>query len=195
MILMLLAISAFLTGSIPVGLIVARSKGIDIRTKGSGNIGATNILRNIGKKEALITLIGDISKGVIPVLVAWKFFPDDTRVGIIGLSAIAGHDFSIFLKFRGGKGVATSLGVLLAYSPFAALATAAIWIIVLVISKISSLSAILAFLLLPLTIFIIDNTEGKFLISLIIAALIIIKHKDNIKRLINGEESRMVRKS
>ncbi|HDO21828.1 MAG TPA: glycerol-3-phosphate 1-O-acyltransferase [Nitrospirae bacterium] len=193
--LMLLAISAFLTGSIPVGLIVARSKGIDIRTKGSGNIGATNILRNIGKKEALITLIGDISKGVIPVLVAWKFFPDDTRVGIIGLSAIAGHDFSIFLKFRGGKGVATSLGVLLAYSPFAALATAAIWIIVLVISKISSLSAILAFLLLPLTIFIIDNTEGKFLISLIIAALIIIKHKDNIKRLINGEESRMVRKS
>ncbi len=187
--LLLTSIMSFLLGSVPVGLLVAKIKGVDIRTKGSGNIGATNVMRTVGKKEALITLAGDILKGVVPVFVAWKLFPDTIRVGIVGLAAIAGHDFSIFLKFRGGKGVATSLGVLLAYSPEAALITLVVWVAVFLITKISSLSAILAFVLLPLNTFLIDNSEGKFLISLIITTLIVIKHKDNIKRLISGEES------
>ncbi|MEE9523260.1 MAG: glycerol-3-phosphate 1-O-acyltransferase PlsY [Thermodesulfovibrionales bacterium] len=193
--LALLVIVSFMTGSIPVGLLVAKEKGVDIRKMGSGNIGATNVMRTVGKREALITLIGDILKGIIPVLLAWRFFPDNIRVGIVGLAAIAGHNFSVFLKFRGGKGVATSLGVLLAFSPISALFTIAVWISVFSITKISSLSALFAFILLPLNIYLIDNSEGKFLISLIITVLIVIKHKDNIIRLMHGDESRMGQKA
>jgi glycerol-3-phosphate acyltransferase PlsY len=195
MILALLVIVSFLIGSIPVGLLVARSKGVDIRNLGSGNIGATNVMRTVGKREALTTLLGDIIKGIIPVLIAWKLFPDNIRIGIVGLAAIAGHNFSIFLKFRGGKGVATSLGVLLAFSPISALFTIAVWISVFSITKISSLSALFAFILLPLNIYLIDNSEGKFLISLIITFLIMIKHKDNIIRLMHGDESRIGQKA
>ncbi len=193
--LALLVIVSFMTGSIPVGLLVAKEKGVDIRKMGSGNIGATNVMRTVGKREALITLIGDILKGIIPVLLAWRFFPDNIRVGIVGLAAIAGHNFSVFLKCRGGKGVATSLGVLLAFSPISALFTIAVWISVFSITKISSLSALFAFILLPLNIYLIDNSEGKFLISLIITVLIVIKHKENIIRLMSGDESRMGQKA
>lgn len=195
MILVFCIICAFLLGSIPVGLLVAREKGIDIRKMGSGNIGATNVMRTIGKREAIITLSGDILKGAIPVLLAWKIFPDNIRVGMVGLAAIAGHDFSVFLRFKGGKGVATSLGVLLAFSPISALITITVWISVFLITKISSLSALFAFILLPVNIYLIDNTEGKFLISLIITVLIVVKHKDNIVRLMHGDESRVGQKA
>lgn len=187
--LLYLSIASFLLGSIPVGLIVAKAKGIDIRERGSGNIGATNVMRTVGKQEALITLGGDILKGTIPVFIAWRLLPDTVSVGIVGLAAIAGHDFSVFLRFRGGKGVATSIGVLAAFSPETALITVVVWIAVFMITKISSLSALIAFSLLPLNTLLIDNAEGKFLISLIITTLIVIKHRDNIKRLISGEES------
>ncbi len=193
--LLLLLIVSFLIGSVPVGLLVAKEKGVDIRKMGSGNIGATNVMRTLGKREAFITLIGDILKGVIPVLLALKFFPDNIRVGMVGLAAIAGHDFSIFLKFKGGKGVATSLGVLLAFSPVSALFTIAVWVSVFSITRISSLSALFAFILLPVNIYLIDNSEGKFLISLIITVLIVIKHKDNIIRLMHGDESRIGQKA
>jgi glycerol-3-phosphate acyltransferase PlsY len=195
MMLVLLIIGSFLIGSVPVGLLVAKEKGIDIRKMGSGNIGATNVMRTIGKREALITLTGDILKGVIPVLLALKIFPDNIRVGLIGLAAIAGHDFSVFLRFKGGKGVATSLGVLLVFSPVSALFTIAVWISVFFITKISSLSALFAFILLPVNIYLIDNSEGKFLIALIITVLIVIKHKDNIVRLMHGDESRIGQKA
>lgn len=187
--LLLMSIFSFLLGSIPVGLMVAKSKGIDIRKRGSGNIGATNVMRTVGKKEALATLAGDILKGVIPVFVAWQILHDTLMVGIVGLAAIAGHDFSVFLKFKGGKGVATSVGVLAAYSPETAFITVLVWLAVFIVTKISSLSALLAFILLPLNTYLIDNSEGKFLISLIITTLIVIKHRGNIKRLISGEES------
>lgn len=189
--LLFLSIAAFLIGSVPVGLVVSKAKGVDPRKKGSGNIGATNVLRSVGKKEALITLIGDMSKGAVPVALAWKLFPGDIGIGIVGLSAIAGHDFSIFLKFRGGKGVATSLGVLLAYTPAIGLATVALWIGVFIITRYSSLSAIVAFLLLPVTTWIIDGSEGKLAVSVLITVLIIVKHTSNIKNFIKGEESKV----
>jgi glycerol-3-phosphate acyltransferase PlsY len=185
----ILCVASFLLGSIPVGLIIAKARGIDIRKRGSGNIGATNVMRTVGKKEALMTLIGDILKGFVPVLVAWNVVSNTLLVGVVGIAAVSGHIFSVFLKFRGGKGVATSLGVLLAYSPVTALITIAIWITVFLITKISSLSALIAFIMLPVITFLINHGEGKFLISLIITILVVIKHKDNIRRLFSGNES------
>ncbi|UCG78001.1 MAG: glycerol-3-phosphate 1-O-acyltransferase PlsY [Nitrospirota bacterium] len=187
----LFMVISFIIGSVPVGLLIANAKGVDIRKVGSGNIGATNILRSVGKKEALATLLGDMAKGLIPVLIARELYPDSLKVGLVGIAAIVGHDFSIFLKLKGGKGVATSLGVILAYSPLVALITIVVWISVFIISRISSLSALIAFILLPANTYLIDNAEGKFLISLMVCLLIIVKHKDNIMRLLRGEESRV----
>ncbi len=178
-------------GSIPVGLIVAMSRGVDLRRVGSGNIGATNVLRAIGKGPAIVTLTGDILKGFIPVIISSLILDAPLYVGMIGLSAIIGHDFSIFLRFRGGKGVATSIGVLMAYSSVVALLTILIWIITVFMSRYSSLGAIVSFLILPLNIYIFDYTYERFIISAIITLLILFKHRDNIKRLLSGTEPRV----
>jgi len=195
MMVSIFALSAFLLGSVPVGLLVSRARGIDIRKHGSGNIGATNVLRTVGKKEALFTLVGDIMKGFVPVIAARLVLDDLFSAGLVGLAAIAGHDFSIFLKLRGGKGVATSIGVLLAYAPVAGVTVVAIWVLTFYISRISSLSALVAFVCLPVISFFIDNSEGKFLISCIITALIVLRHRGNIRRLLSGEEGGMGRKA
>ena len=125
-----LIIVSFLTGSIPFGIIVARIKGVDLKKVGSGNIGATNVLRSMGKSPAALTLLGDILKGTLAVALGRHFGVGAWYEGLIGISAILGHNFSVFLNFRGGKGVATSLGVLLIYSPLAALCTIVIWLAV-----------------------------------------------------------------
>lgn len=195
MIVTFLVLAAFLLGSVPVGLVIAKLKGVDIRKTGSGNIGATNVLRSIGKKEAGATLLGDIAKGAIPVFIAQGMFGSDLRTGFVGLAAVAGHVFSVFLRFRGGKGVATSLGVLAVYAPRAGLITVALWLVTFAISRVSSLSAIVAFLLLPLTTWLVESAQEKALVTLLMSVLIIIRHKDNIKRLLKGEESRVRERS
>ena len=209
-----LLFAAFLFGSIPTGYVIAMIKGVDLRKVGSGNIGATNVLRAMGKGAAIITLAGDVLKGVIPVLAVRYFYPNtgiqfsgqlvsiplqitDTRVafeGVIGLAAILGHNFSIFLKFKGGKGVATSLGVALALSPHAALMAATAWLLTFRISGYSSLSGLVAFALFPFCIYIIDYSAEKIAIAVIIMALIFITHRGNIKRLITGKENKFMRK-
>lgn len=210
---LLIFVLSFLIGSIPTGLIVSRAKGIDIRKFGSGNIGATNVLRVIGKEAALITLSGDILKGILPValmpfmlkslghsdvmLQFVGFGVDHTASsfsvlqGLAGLGAILGHNYSVFLNFRGGKGVATSLGVLLAYVPHAGLMTVTTWLLTARWSKISSLSALTAFALSPLFVYIIDPKAEKIGYAVVIAILIFLRHKDNIKRLIDGTEDRI----
>jgi len=204
---------SFLLGSVPTGALIARAKGVDLRKVGSGNIGATNVLRALGKEAALITLLGDIAKGVIPVLIARHLFSDADILlsrfaeldhfltkplilieGIVGLSAILGHNFSVFLKFKGGKGVATSLGVILALSPHVALITVTIWMFTLARSGYSSLSALVSFGVLPLTIYIADRSTEKIIIVVVIAVLIFVRHIPNIKRLINGTENRIFKK-
>jgi len=204
-----LLVGAFFIGSIPTGMLLAATKGIDLRKVGSGNIGATNVLRAMGKEAALITLAGDMAKGFIPILVVRYFFPEtgiqfsalasmpfqisNTHVafeGAMGLAAILGHNFSIFLKFRGGKGVATSLGVALALSPHAALLAATAWLLTFRFSGYSSLSALVAFGAFPFCISIIDYSDEKIAVACIIAVLILISHRANIKRLIAGTESR-----
>ncbi|MBF0515766.1 MAG: glycerol-3-phosphate 1-O-acyltransferase PlsY [Nitrospirae bacterium] len=187
--IVLYMIGAFVLGSIPFGLIVAKVKGIDIRKSGSGNIGATNVLRSVGKLAAVFTLAGDMSKGVLAIIIARHLSLGETAVGLIGIFAILGHDFSLFSRFKGGKGVATSLGVLLVYSPVIGILTAAIWIIALSIWKYSSLSAIIAFCFLPLNVYWFDYAQNKLVYGLIIMLLIVYKHRGNIERLINGTEA------
>lgn len=211
--LIFLFILSFLIGSIPTGMIVAKTKGINLREIGSGNIGATNVLRAMGKEAAIITLLGDIAKGIIPVIIARHLLSNmdiqtthfagiDAYItkplilveGIAGLFAILGHNYSIFLRFKGGKGVATSLGVILAVSPHVAVITVTFWLFTLARSGYSSLSSLISFSVLPLAIFIVDRSNEKLIIAAVIALLIFLRHIPNIKRLINGTENRIFKK-
>ncbi len=211
-----IAIVSFLIGSIPTGLIISRAKGVDIRKIGSGNIGATNVLRALGKEAALITLAGDITKGIIPVAltpfvidhlgVQYKFY-DIQLLGIVftgntilllqalaGLSAVLGHNFSVFLNFHGGKGVATSIGIMLAVSPHAGLMVVTAWLMTASWTRFSSLSALVAFGLSPLFVYAIDPVTEKIGLAVILAVLIFLRHKGNIGRLLRGEEDRIGKK-
>lgn len=186
----LLIICAFVMGSIPVGVIVAKTKGIDLKKIGSGNIGATNVLRSLGKGPAALTLFGDILKGTLAVALGKYFGLGTFYQGLIGLSAILGHNFSLFLGFRGGKGVATSLGVFLLYSPQTALITFIIWVVVVLTTKYSSLGALISFGLLPLTIILLDGKD-KLPVAVLVTLFILIRHTDNIRRLIKGTERKI----
>jgi glycerol-3-phosphate acyltransferase PlsY len=181
---------AFLIGSIPFGIIIAKAKGVDLKKVGSGNIGATNVLRSIGKYPALLTLLGDVLKGTAAVALGRYFGSGPVFEGLVGFCAILGHNFSLFLGFKGGKGVATSFGVLSIYSPQTALFTFIIWIIVVMATKYSSLGALVAFGLLPLSILFFDHND-KIIIAVLITILIFMRHKDNIKRLLSGTERKM----
>jgi len=186
----LLIICAFVMGSIPVGVIVAKTKGIDLKKIGSGNIGATNVLRSLGKGPAALTLFGDMLKGTLAVALGKYFGLGTFHQGLIGFSAILGHNFSLFLGFRGGKGVATSLGVFLLYSPQTALITFIIWIVVVLTTKYSSLGALISFGLLPLTIILLDSRD-KLPVAVLVTLFILIRHTDNIRRLIKGTERKI----
>ncbi|MGQ9570390.1 MAG: glycerol-3-phosphate 1-O-acyltransferase PlsY [Thermodesulfovibrionales bacterium] len=186
-----LIIFAFLLGSIPIGVILARMKGVDLKKVGSGNIGATNVLRSIGRYPAILTLIGDMLKGTLAAVTGWYFDVGILYEGIIGLFAILGHNFSFFLGFKGGKGVATSIGVLLFYSPYPALITCIIWLVVVIRTKYSSLGALISFGLLPLLIYIIDFSKEKLFVAFLITVFIVIRHKNNIQRLMKGTERKI----
>ncbi|MFO0754184.1 MAG: glycerol-3-phosphate 1-O-acyltransferase PlsY [Thermodesulfovibrionales bacterium] len=210
--ILLLVYTAFLIGSIPTGLLLARGKGVDLKKVGSGNIGATNVMRAMGKGAALLTLIGDMAKGALPLLLFRALlhagftirFPGflaalsiDPRVaaeGLLGLSAILGHIFSIFLKGKGGKGVATSLGVLLVFSPFVALFSIAIWLLTAKATRYSSLSALAAFGLLPFSFLALDPSPEKIATGAAITVVIFLKHRENIRRLLAGTESKIGQK-
>jgi glycerol-3-phosphate acyltransferase PlsY len=185
-----LFVIGFTFGSIPFGIIVARAKGVDLKKVGSRNIGATNVLRSLGKWPAVVTLLGDMLKGTVAVALARYLEVGPFFEGLAGFSAILGHNYSIFLGFRGGKGVATSLGVLAIYAPFPFLATVIIWLVVVIFSKISSMGALIAFGLMPLNVFLFDQKE-KLFVSLLITAVIFLRHRDNIRRLLNGTERRI----
>lgn len=185
-----LFVIGFTFGSIPFGIIVARARGVDLKKVGSRNIGATNVLRSLGKWPAVVTLLGDMLKGTVAVALARYLEVGPFFEGLAGFSAILGHNYSIFLGFRGGKGVATSLGVLAIYAPFPFLVTVIIWLVVVIFSKISSMGALIAFGLMPLNVFLFDQQE-KLLVSLLITAVIFLRHRDNIRRLLNGTERRI----
>lgn len=190
----LFCIFAFLVGSIPWGYLIGKLKGVDLRRVGSGNIGATNVLRTVGKKEALLTLILDLSKGTVPVLLFRAIYPNEESLffaGIVGISAILGHCYSPWLKFKGGKGVATSLGVLLAYVPLAGVITIILWILTYKLSKISSLSALVSFTILPGVVIILGYPMEILSLIILITVIIYLRHRENISRLIQGKEQKI----
>jgi glycerol-3-phosphate acyltransferase PlsY len=186
----LLIIAAYLLGSVPTGLLLGKALGVDIRTSGSGNIGATNVYRTLGRRVGGITLIGDCLKGLIPVLAAlWLDLPD-IWVAAAGLAAFLGHVYTVFLYFKGGKGVATALGVFLGTSPLAVLIAFAIFAIILWKWRYVSLASIIAAGAMPLIVAIIDRRPLIIVMTLLIAALVIWKHSGNIARLRAGTENK-----
>lgn len=186
----ILSVAAFVIGSIPSGLIIARLRGVDLKAAGSGNIGATNVLRTTGKWPALLTLLGDIAKGSLPVVAARYLALGESATGIIGLCAVMGHNFSIFLKGKGGKGVATSIGVLLIYAPKTCIVTIIIWLMTVLASRYSSLGALVAFGSMPFVMATLDTRE-KLPAAAVMSAMLFIRHKDNIVRLLRGTEGRI----
>lgn len=190
-ILYLLIPIAYIIGSIPFGILVAKAKGIDLQSVGSRNIGATNVLRTAGKLPAVLTVLGDSLKGAVLVMLCRVMNGGELLEGMTGISAILGHLYSIFLSFKGGKGVATSFGVLIAYSPLPALISIIVWILTALLTRYSSLAAITTFVSLPLVFILFNASEIKISFAVVLAILIILKHRDNIKRLLNGTETKI----
>ena len=182
----------YLLGSVPFGLILTRLAGTeDLRSIGSGNIGATNVLRTGRKGLAAATLLLDALKGTAAVLIGAQFGP--AAAGIAGLGAFLGHLYPVWLKFKGGKGVSTYLGVLLGLLPVAALIFAVVWLATAFISRYSSLAALVASVAAPLAAFWLGHSHTAILVALL-AVLVIWKHLANIKRLIAGTESKIGQK-
>jgi acyl phosphate:glycerol-3-phosphate acyltransferase len=181
---------AYLLGSIPTGLLLGKAYGIDVRKEGSGNIGATNLYRTLGRKIGVITLIGDCLKGLAPVLVARACGLDVDQVALVGLMAFCGHVFSVFLRFKGGKGVATALGVFLALSPLAVAIAVAVFALLLLKWRYVSLGSVSAAAVMPLALFLLGGGRVLLLVTAFIALIVIFKHRENIKRLVAGTESR-----
>ncbi len=187
----ILTLGAYLVGSVPTGLLLARAiGGVDIRTAGSGNIGATNVYRTLGRTVGVLTLVGDCLKGLLPVVFAQKMGLPVEWVAVIGAAAFLGHVYTIFLGFKGGKGVATALGVFLAIAPLAVLCALAVFIIVILKWRYVSLASISAAAAMPVFIILLGKHPSVIAMTLMIAALVIYKHRDNIDRLRNGTESK-----
>ncbi len=188
----ILIIAAYILGSIPFGIICARLfGGVDPRTTGSRNIGATNVRRSAGKTAAACTLILDILKGALPVLTARAFGLPYGVIAIIGSAAFLGHLYPVFLGFKGGKGVATACGVMFVISPIATAIALCIFIIVVALKKYVSLASIAAALSMPLSLYLL-RTPGDYIgLGLFIAFFIILKHKANIIRLLSGVENKI----
>jgi acyl phosphate:glycerol-3-phosphate acyltransferase len=186
-----LLVAAFAVGSFPTGIIVARLRGVDLRKVGSGNIGATNVGRAMGKTWAALVLVVDALKGYGPTALAAHLGVPPLAVAAVAITAVLGHMFSIFLKGRGGKGVATSLGAALALAPLAALACAAVYAVVFALVRISSVGSLSAVLAFPAALALLgDRQPPHYAFAAVMAILVIARHKDNIRRLARGEEHR-----
>jgi acyl phosphate:glycerol-3-phosphate acyltransferase len=190
-------ILAYLIGSLETAVILSKIfKFPDPRTQGSHSAGATNVLRTAGKNQALMTLIGDVLKGVVAVLIAYLFHAQPFFLAMAALAAVVGHIFPCFFQFRGGKGVATALGGILMLAPFIAVLLAILWLVVVFTTRYVSLASMFAAAAAPIFILIFSSLRLSFFLPiLIMASLIIWKHKDNIRRLRMGTESKVTLKS
>ncbi|MDD2903327.1 MAG: glycerol-3-phosphate 1-O-acyltransferase PlsY [Syntrophales bacterium] len=188
---------AYLLGSIPFGLVVSRwLGGPDPRSMGSGNLGAANLYRLLGLKGGALTFLGDALKGALPVLLA-LFSPGpqgawrDAAVAVVGGAAVLGHVFPLYLKFKGGKGVATAFGVVAALSPWAALTLVLVYILALAQTRIFSLSALICAWLLPVVMGLFAASKAYLLLAGFLSGLVLICHRENLERLFKGEEPRI----
>ena len=186
---MLALLLGYALGSVPFGLLLTRAFGAgDLRSIGSGNIGATNVLRTGRKGLAGATLILDLCKGLIAVMLAWRWFPD--VVGLAALGAFLGHCFPVWLKFRGGKGVATLMGVSLGLAWPIGVAYAVTWLLLLAITRVSSLAGMCAAIAAPVTAYMIGQHQLAIVLA-VMAALVLFLHRANIARLQAGTEPRL----
>ncbi len=188
----ILPVLAYLFGSISSAIVVAKALGLpDPRTTGSGNPGATNILRSGGKAAAAVTLLGDVLKGVIPVLLARSVTDDALILALVAAMAYLGHLFPLFFGFRGGKGVATAFGVYLALNPWMGLALVVTWMVTVLVSRYSSLAALVTAALSPLFAWQLLPGTPYTLMSVVLAALLFWRHRGNIQRLAAGQEDKI----
>jgi glycerol-3-phosphate acyltransferase PlsY len=182
----------YVSGSIPFGLLIAKaSKGVDVRGIGSGNIGATNVLRAAGKGAAALTLALDMLKGWAPVALGRIVGASDALVAGVALAAFLGHLYPVFLRFRGGKGLATFLGVLLALLPKVAFLVAGVWLLVAAVFRYSSLAALVAAAASPLLVWLLDGRRGFVALAVVLSGFILMRHRENMRRLLAGEERRI----
>jgi len=189
-----LTLLAYFLGSIPFGLVVSRGLGgPDPRGSGSGNLGTANLYRLLGLKAAVLTFLGDVLKGALPVLLAgfwlaplgaWR----ESAVAVVGGAAVLGHVFPIYLKFRGGKGVATTFGVVAVLAPGAAFNLVLVYIMALAWTRIFSLSALICAWLLPLAMGLFSDSKAYLLLAGVLSGLVLVCHRENLERLVKGEE-------
>ena len=192
MVTVLLAIAGYALGSIPTGLLVARwQRGVDIRQHGSGNIGMTNVLRAVGKGAAALTLLGDLLKGLVPVLLACTWLISPWGIALVALATIIGHLYPMFAGFRGGKGVATALGASIPLLPVPLIAALIVWTACLAIRRQVSLGSLAAATALPIAAWLWGAPAAYVIYALLAAALIWYRHKENIRRLLAGTEPRI----
>jgi acyl phosphate:glycerol-3-phosphate acyltransferase len=185
-------LAAYLIGAIPVGYVVARLRGgVDIRRAGSGNIGATNVLRTLGKGPAIATLLGDILKGFAAVSVARAADASPAWAAAGAVLAIVGNCWPVFLRFRGGKGVATGFGAFLALAPWATGPVVLVWVLVVATFRYISLGSVMACLCLPLGVAVLGYPWAYTAAAVIAAIIIIYRHRENLGRLLSGSESRL----
>jgi glycerol-3-phosphate acyltransferase PlsY len=189
MVTILLVALGYVLGSIPTGLLVARwQKGVDIRLHGSGNIGMTNVLRAVGKGAAALTLVGDLVKGLLPVLLARTWLTSPWAIGLVALAAVIGHLYPVFAGFHGGKGVATTLGASLPLLPGPLLIAFLVFATCVALRRQVSLGSLAAAAALPIAAFVWGSPAAYVLYALVAATLIWYRHRENIQRLLAGTE-------
>lgn len=193
----LLLAGGYLLGSLPTGLIVARILGgPDPRQAGSGNVGAANLYRLLGPQAGALTLAGDALKGALPVLLATHYLTplgpwQESAVAAVGLAAVLGHLYSLFLGFQGGKGVATAFGVLAVLTPWATVNLLAVYLLAVHRSRVFAVGSLLAAWLMPLAVGLFSDSKTYLFLAGIFSGLILLRHRDNLERLVRGEEPRI----
>lgn len=185
-----ICLSSFVIGSMPAGYLIGKLKGVDIRSKGSGNIGASNAFRVLGKKEGIFTLLFDMLKGLLVVSIVWFLFKNQTFTIVSAIFAVLGHDFSIFLNFKGGKGVATTYGVSLLFSVYSVVGLI-LWLIILKSTKYASLASLLSFGITSLIVIFANTDKSVKMLFVTLFIVMIIRHYQNILRLIQGKEHKI----
>lgn len=190
LVFLVLLIGSYLLGSIPFGYLVSKGKNVNIREIGSGNIGATNVYRALGMKWAVLVGLLDLAKGAIPTLLAIFFLDSEVLILAVGIAAIAGHNWPVFLGFKGGRGVATTGGVVLVLMPLITLIAVLIWVVLVKTTRYVSLGSVAVAVVYPVMAFFLEP-RANFIFILFLAAVIIFQHRPNIKRLLAGEENKV----
>jgi acyl phosphate:glycerol-3-phosphate acyltransferase len=190
-----LVLSGYVLGSVPTGLLVGRAYGVDVRRVGSGNIGMANVLRAVGKPAAALTMLGDMLKGFLPVVAARLLTENEWVISAVALAAVAGHCWPIFLQFKGGKGVATGAGTSIGLAPVVGLVLFAFWWAVVLVTRYTSLGAILVMAASPIAFYLSGQPAPYVLYTLVGGALVLWRHRENARALLKGTERKIGEKA